>query len=141
MEIMTKRGVFTLILGTGIDIIEIRRIREALERARFVRRVFTDKEQLYCDSRGLQRYASYAARFAGKEAVLKALGTGLSGGQWREIEILPDGRGLPLVQLYGFYQELARQKGVSAIHISLTHAQDYAAAQVIMWGGVLSEGC
>ena len=77
------------------------------------------RKRLYCESRGLQRFASYAARFAGKEAVLKALGTGLSGGEWQEIEILPDGRGLPIVQLYGYYRELASQKGVSAIHISL----------------------
>ncbi|MDR3566046.1 MAG: holo-ACP synthase [Negativicutes bacterium] len=130
-----------MILGIGIDIIEIERVRAALERERFAQRVFTDGEQAYCEGRGGQRFASYAARFAGKEAVLKALGTGLVGGQWRDIEILPDVLGAPSVNLSGFFLELARQKGVGAIHISLTHAREYAAAQVIIWGGAADEGC
>lgn len=128
-----------MIVGIGVDIIEIERIRAAVERRQFVKRVFTDNEQVYCDSRGAQRYASYAARFAGKEAVLKALGTGLSGGEWREVEILPDKLGRPTVKLSGYFKELAEQKGVLDIHISLTHAREYAAAQVIIWGGAADE--
>ena len=130
-----------MVLGIGIDIIEINRIKEALARPRFADRVFTDGEQAYCESRGLGRYASYAARFAGKEAVLKALGNGLSGGEWRDVEILPDNSGLPSVKLYGYFADLARRKGVSSIHISLTHTRAYAAAQVIIQGGVTDEGC
>ena len=130
-----------MIVGIGIDIIEIERIKAAVEKQRFVQRVFSDGEQAYCESRGVQSFASYAARFAGKEAVLKALGTGFVGGKWREIEILPDSLGRPTVKLSGYYEQMARQKGVSAIHISLTHAREYAAAQVVIWGGAADEGC
>lgn len=130
-----------MILGTGIDIIEIARVKKALEQPRFAGRVFTEDEQRYCESRGVQRFASYAARFAGKEAVLKALGTGLSGGEWRQVEILPGESGAPVVRLYGYYEALARQKGIACIHISLTHAREYAAAQVVLWGGAADEGC
>ena len=105
-----------MILGIGIDIIEINRIKEALARPRFTNRVFTDGEQVYCESRGLGRYASYAARFAGKEAVLKALGSGLSGGQWRDVEILPDNSGRPAVKLYGYFADLARRKGMLRLY-------------------------
>jgi len=129
-----------MIVGIGIDIIEIERIKAAVEKRRFVQRVFSDGEQAYCESRGGQSFASYAARFAGKEAVLKAFGTGLVGGKWREIEILPDSLGRPTVKLSGYYEQMARQKGVSAIHISLTHAREYAAAQVVIWGGAADEG-
>jgi holo-[acyl-carrier protein] synthase len=130
-----------MILGIGIDIIEIDRIKKALEQPRFVNRVFTEGEQRYCESRGVQRFASYAARFAAKEAVLKALGTGLSGGEWRQVEILPGCAGAPVVTLHGYYETLAKQRGVASIHISLTHAREYAAAQAVLWGGVADEGC
>jgi len=124
-----------MIIGVGIDIIEIDRVKAALERQRFMIRVFTEKERSYCDSRKSQRYASYAARFAAKEAVLKALGTGMTGGKWLEVEIMPDEAGRPAVHLAGYYGEIARQKGVSQIWISLTHARQYAAAHVVLWGG------
>lgn len=124
-----------MIVGVGVDLIEIERVKAALEKGRFVQRVFSEGEQIYCESRGAQRFASYAARFAGKEAVLKALGTGLSGGKWLDIEILPDSLGRPTVRLSGYYEELARQRQVSAIHISLAHARENAVAQVVIWGG------
>ncbi|MDR3564523.1 MAG: holo-ACP synthase [Negativicutes bacterium] len=129
-----------MIVGVGVDMVEIERIKTALEKRRFVQRVFSEAEQVYCESRGVQRFASYAARFAGKEAVLKALGTGLSGGKWLEIEILPDSLGRPTVKLSGYYEQLARHKGVGAIHISLTHARECAVAQVVIWGGAADEG-
>lgn len=123
-----------MIIGIGMDIIEIRRIETALRRRSFCQRVFTPGEQQYCDSRGTQRPASYAARFAGKEAVLKALGVGLSGGTWQDIEILPDGKGQPCLQLSGYFAVLAQRLGVGSIYISLTHAREYAGAQVILEG-------
>ncbi|MBP2651122.1 MAG: Holo-(acyl-carrier-protein) synthase [Firmicutes bacterium] len=129
-----------MIVGIGIDIVEIDRIASALKQPRFAGRVFTEKEQAYCDSRKSQRVASYAARFAAKEAVLKALGTGMTGGKWLDLEVLPDKAGRPVVELGGYYLNLARQKGISQIHISLTHAQAWAAAQVVLWGGLTSEG-
>lgn len=124
-----------MILGIGIDIIEIGRVGSAVARGEFVRRVFTAAEREYCDGRGLQRPASYAARFAGKEAVMKAFGTGLAAGSWQEVEILPDNSGRPVVRLGGRFGQLAADLGVTAIHISLSHARDYAAAQAILWGG------
>lgn len=128
-----------MIIGVGIDVIEISRIKQAISRPAFIKRVFTKLEQEYCDSRGVQRPASYAARFAGKEAVLKAFGTGLAGGSLQEIEILNDSRGCPKITLTGFYADLAKEMGVKTIHISLTHAREYAAAQAVLWGGVTSE--
>lgn len=124
-----------MILGIGIDVIEIERVKAALEQPRFASRVFTAAEQSYCESRGAQRFASYAVRFAGKEAVLKALGTGLSKGRWTDVEILPDEAGRPTVRLSGIFGELAAARGVSRIHISLSHAREYAAAQAVLWGG------
>jgi holo-[acyl-carrier protein] synthase len=124
-----------MIIGTGIDLIEIRRVKVAMERPQFIRRVYTPAEQAYCESRGRQSAASFAARFAGKEAVMKALGTGLAGGTWQDIEILPDERGRPEVLLRGSFAKLAEKLGVTGIFISLTHAQDYAAADVVLWGG------
>jgi holo-[acyl-carrier protein] synthase len=124
-----------VIIGTGIDIIEIHRIKDAIGRQSFVHRVFTVKEQEYCESRGVQKASSYAARFAGKEAVMKAFGTGLAGGSLQDIEILLNEKGCPRVELCGEFAVLARDMGVTAVHISLTHAREYAAAQAILWGG------
>lgn len=123
----------------GIDIIEIDRVRQAIERSAFIKRVFTKIEQEYCEGRGVHRPASYAARFAGKEAVLKAFGTGLSGGTLQDIEIFNDHRGCPKVTLRGYYAELAKSMGVQQIFLSLTHAREYAAAQAILWGGNRNE--
>lgn len=125
-----------MIVGIGIDIIEIHRMRTAIDNPSFVRRVFTPAESAYCLSRGRQGAASYAARFAAKEAVMKALGTGLAGGgTWLEIETLPDAMGKPVLKLTGAFNQLADSLGVTCIHVSLTHAQDYAAAQVLLWKG------
>lgn len=123
-----------MILGTGIDIVEIDRIKKALKNKRFIERVFTPKEIIYCESRGVQAVSSYAARFAGKEAVLKAFGTGLVGGDLLDIEILPDEKGCPGVQLYNYFKDKAKNLGVTNIHISLSHARMYATAQAIFWG-------
>jgi len=123
-----------MITGTGIDIIEIERIKRAIANKRFVERVFTAAEKTYCESRGAQMAASYAARFAGKEAVLKAFGTGLVAGTLQDIEILPDEKGCPHVFLQGHFKALAQKQGVESIHISLSHAREYAMAQAIFWG-------
>jgi holo-[acyl-carrier protein] synthase len=128
-----------VIIGIGIDIIEIDRIQAAITKKTFVTRVFTPAEQTYCDSRKAGRAASYAARFAGKEAVLKALGTGLTKGTWQDIEILPNELGAPIVQLSGTFAGIAVEKNISDVLISLTHARQYAAAQVVCWGGNQNE--
>lgn len=124
-----------MIVGIGIDIIEIARIKKAIQNERFVTRVFTPWEIAYCQSRGIQAAASYAARFAAKEAVLKAFGTGLRGGSLRDIEILPDALGCPKVNLSGYYLKRRKMLQVDEIHLSLSHARDYAVAEAIFWRG------
>lgn len=117
----------------GIDMVAVERIERAIQKERFTDRVFTKAEQAYCESRGKQCAQSYAARFAGKEAVLKALGTGLRGGKLTEIEILPNEFGAPMVQLSGYFADLAHDMGITEIIISLTHDKTYAMAQALAW--------
>ena len=121
-----------MIVGIGCDIIEIERIARAIKRESFIQRVFTAKEAAYCQSRGQQAAASFAARFAAKEAVLKAFGTGLREGSLQEIAVANDALGKPLVQLSGHFAALSRQLGVKNIQISLSHSRDFAVAYVIM---------
>lgn len=124
-----------MIVGVGCDIIEIERIARAIKRESFIRRVFTAKEAAYCQRRGQQAAASFAARFAAKEAVLKALGTGLREGSLQEIAVANDALGKPLVQLSGHFAALSRQLGVKNIQISLSHSRELATAYVIMEDG------
>lgn len=124
-----------MIVGVGCDIIEIERIARAIKSESFIRRVFTAEEAAYCQRRGQQAVASFAARFAAKEAVLKALGTGLREGSLQEIAVDNDGLGKPLVQLSGHFAMLAKQLGVKNIQISLSHSRELATAYVIMEDG------
>jgi holo-[acyl-carrier protein] synthase len=119
-------------LQCGIDIIEVERVQVAIERwgQRFLNRVWTEHEQRIC--RG--RFPELAARFAGKEAVSKALGTGIVGLVWREIEILQDRRGKPLVFLHGAAHERADALGFSNLAISLSHTKALACAMVVASG-------
>jgi len=112
----------------GIDIIEIDRIEKAIARWResFLHRVYTDAELKLYHKKPL----SLAARFAGKEAVMKALGTGAKGVSWREIEILSDPSGKPVVHLYGRAQNRANGLGLNNLAISLSHSKEYAIACV-----------
>jgi holo-[acyl-carrier protein] synthase len=116
-------------LSVGVDIIEIERIARAITRwnGRFLKRVYTDTELALC--RG--RVSELAVRFAGKEAISKALGTGLAGVSWREMEILADMRGKPLVRLHGCAAERAARLGLTEFAISLSHSRDYAVAFVV----------
>ena len=115
--------------AVGIDMLAIPRVRAVLERYndRFLRRVYTPEEVAYCHG----RVSELAARFAAKEAVMKALGTGIRGVGWRDIEILPDRRGKPLVYLYGRAAERAKTIGLSALDVSLTHEREFAIASVV----------
>ena len=119
--------------SVGVDIIEIGRIQGVLDRwgQRFLRRVYTPAEMDYC--RG--RVASLAARFAAKEAVSKALGTGIGRVRWRDIEVLPDARGKPEVRLYGHARQRATALRLTDTAISLSHSREYAVAFVLMWRG------
>jgi holo-[acyl-carrier protein] synthase len=115
--------------SVGIDMIELDRVRKVLTKhpERFIHRVFTPAEAAFC--RG--RLPELAARFAAKEAVMKALGTGARSVAWREIEVLPDRRGKPLVYLYGGARTRADYIGLEAIDISLTHLDSFAVAAVV----------
>ena len=121
-----------MIVGVGCDIIEIQRVAKAIEREAFVKRVFAPSEIAYCRLRGKQAAASFAARFAAKEAVLKALGTGLRGGELTEIVVTNDALGKPQVELSGYHLQLARKLGAAQIHISLSHSRETAIAYVVM---------
>ena len=121
-----------MITGIGMDIVEVSRVKKAIISDHFVTRVFTPAEIEYCRSRGQQAAQSFAARFAAKEAIMKAFGTGLRGGKFTDMEILPDELGCPQTRLIGYFADLARTKGVKNIWLSLTHTKEYGAAQCVM---------
>ena len=114
---------------TGVDIVELDRVAGVLARhpERFLARVYTPAEVAHC--RG--RIPELAARFAAKEATMKALGTGVRGVGWRDIEVLPNGRGKPLLLLHGRAQRRAAALGLADLDVTLTTARDFAAAVVV----------
>ena len=123
-----------MIVSIGIDIIEVARIREVLLRTpRFAERVFTDAERAYCDSRGAVAAQHYAARFAAKEAALKALQTGWRGGiSWQDVEIAAKESGAPYLIFTGQVLEVFEKFGATATHLSISHTTQHAIAQVIL---------
>jgi holo-[acyl-carrier protein] synthase len=124
-----------VIVSVGIDMIEVGRVRDVLARTpRFTLRVFTARERAYCDGRGAAVAAQhYAARFAAKEAALKALGTGWSGGlSWQDVEITHDDAGAPAITFHARALELFRASGATRVHVSLSHTSGHAVAQVIL---------
>jgi holo-[acyl-carrier protein] synthase len=123
-----------MIVAIGIDIIEVARIREVLARTpRFRERVFTAAERTYCDSRGAVAAQHYAARFAAKEAALKALQTGWRGGiSWQDVEVASRESGAPYLILHGPVLELFKNSGATAAHLSISHTTEHAIAQVIL---------
>lgn len=124
----------TEILGIGIDIVEVERIRDSIEKqgTPLLERLFTPSEREYCSS---MKYPEqhYAVRFAAKEALFKALGTGWSGGiGWNEVEIVRDDRGRPSLILSGKTEEKANEMRARSFHLSLSHTDDYGVAQVVV---------
>ena len=123
-----------MIFGIGVDLAEVDRIRDALERGtgeRFRARVFTAGEQEYCERRR-RKYESYAARFAAKEAVMKALGRGWSREVgWTDIEVVRERGGRPTIRLHGSAAAYAAKLGVRSIALALTHTAETAMAQAI----------
>src|SRR4029434_5549963 len=110
-----------MIVAIGIDIIEVARIRAVLLRTpRFRERVFTPAERAYCDGRGAVATQHYAARFAAKEAALKALQTGWRGGiSWQDVEVASHDSGAPYLVLRGVVSELLAASGANCAHLSL----------------------
>lgn len=123
-----------MIISIGVDIIEVYRIRETIERTpRFVERVYTADERAYCESKGAAAAQSYAARFAAKEAFLKALKTGWRGRiTWHDIEIISDESGVPSLKISGEARVILENLGANRIHLSLSHTTDHAVAQVVL---------
>ena len=123
-----------MIVGSGIDIAEVPRIAEAIERhgQRFLHRVFTEGEIAYCDSKA-NRLERYAARFAAKEAGMKALGTGWNHGvRWRDLEVCRQPGGRPTLAFHGKAAEFAAKLGTKNVALSLSHTAEQAIAQVIL---------
>ena len=122
------------VLGMGMDIVETRRIADSMERFgdRFLHRVFLEEEVAYARNMKLP-HLHLAARFAAKEAISKAFGTGIGRDLgWRDLEIVRESSGQPRVELHGRARDYAQSRGVVAIHVSLSHTADYGAASAII---------
>ena len=122
-----------MIVGMGIDVAEVSRIREVMEsqKERFLHRVYTQNEIAYCEQ-FKNKYERYAGRFAAKEAAMKALGTGWSRGvRWVDVEIVRQRGGRPTISLNGEAKKIADAMGVKNIALSITHTADQAIAHVI----------
>jgi len=125
-----------MIVGSGVDLAEVSRIRDAISRhgERFIKRVYTDGEITYVD-RKANRFERYAARFAAKEAGMKALGTGWHRGvQWKDFEVANLSSGRPTLLLHGVARTIAEGLGVKQITLTLTHTKETAMALVIFEG-------
>jgi holo-[acyl-carrier protein] synthase len=123
-----------VIVGTGVDLCEVGRIRQAIERhgQRLLNRVFTEAEIAYSEQKA-NRFERYAARFAAKEAGMKALGTGWRGGLgWRDLEVSNLRSGRPTLAFHGKAQQIAEKLGVRNISLSLTHTAGQAMAMVVL---------
>jgi holo-[acyl-carrier protein] synthase len=126
-----------MIIGSGIDMIEIRRIQHSMDRfgSRFLNRVYTAAEQAYC-LRKRHAAESFAARFAAKEAGAKALGTGISHGvNWLEIEVVREPSGRPTILFHGRARQIAEHLGCTRAALSLTHTAELASASVVLEDG------
>ena len=123
---MAHSGILIVQKGIGIDIIEIDRVKSAVKKfkSNFLKKVFTDREIQYCTSRKALKYPELAARFAAKEAYSKALGTGMKGIKWKQIEIMNNGDGKPMIFIG---KKLKRNA-----QVSLSHSLNYATAVVLV---------
>lgn len=124
-------------LSHGIDLVSTARIADMLDKhgEHFLSRVFTDAERTYCDASQKRRIEHYAARFAAKEAALKAIGTGWRNGiAWTDVEVLKQPTGRPLLRVHGKVAELAAQQHITRWLVSLSHTESHAIASVIALG-------
>lgn len=125
-----------LIVGLGVDIAEVERVKGAIERhgEPFLRRVYTRREAEYCEG-FKNKFERYAGRFAAKEAAMKALGTGWRHGvRWVDLEVVRESSGRPTMVLSGEAAKIAQRLGVKHIALSITHTESQALAQVIFEG-------
>lgn len=123
-----------MIIGLGTDIIEIARIEKGMQSIGFKEKVFSEQEILYCEKKA-NRFESFAARFAAKEAFFKALGTGWRGGMaFNEVEVRNDELGCPTLHLLGETADIVKKRKIKTIHVSLSHVKEMAIATVILEG-------
>jgi holo-[acyl-carrier protein] synthase len=121
-----------MIAGIGTDIIEVGRIQKSIENERFLEKIFSKNEMLYCESKA-NKAQHYAARFAAKEAFSKALGTGFrSELAFAEIEIINDELGKPSIKTSGKTNKLILQRNIKTVHVTLSHVKEMAIAVVIL---------
>jgi len=123
-----------LIVGCGIDLVKIERIEKIIKKwgDNFIFRIFTPLEREYCEIKKGNKYQSYAGKFAAKEAFLKALGLGLRGVNWKDIEILNNKLGQPVIKLTGKLKEITFEKDIDRYFLTISHTKEYAIAQVIL---------
>ncbi len=117
-----------IILGIGVDIIEIDRVVLATKNQRFIKKCFTQAEQKFCE----KHKKSYASNFAAKEAFVKAVGTGFGKISPIMVEVLRDTKGRPYINLYDYAKEYATLLGVSKIHVSISHNKSDVIANVVL---------
>lgn len=129
-----------MIFGIGTDIIEIKRIMKAISRSpRFTERLFTSQELEYYKKKNMKAQ-HIAGGFSAKEAVLKALGTGLKGFRWKDIEILRGSSGKPIVRFGGNVRQFIADNGIGAIHVTISHSKNFATATAVAEISIEREG-
>ena len=122
-----------MIVGIGVDILEVGRMERALKQAGFREKVFTGDEIAYCEKKGAHSVESYAARYAAKEALGKAMCTGIRLSQFQQVETLVDEKtGAPRLHLMGQLRAAALNRQVERVHVSLSHTAENAIAQVLL---------
>lgn len=129
-----------MIFGIGTDIVEIKRVKKAISRSpRFIERLFTDQELEYYKKKDMKAQ-HIAGGFSAKEAVLKALGTGLRGFRWKDIEILRGSVGKPIVRFGGNVKQFIEDNGIGIIHVTISHSKDFATATAVAEVSIETEG-
>ena len=129
-----------MIFGIGTDIVEIKRVKKAISRSpRFIERLFTEQELEYYKKKDMKAQ-HIAGGFSAKEAVLKALGTGLRGFRWKDIEILRGSAGKPIVRFGGNVKQFMEDNGIGIIHVTISHSRDFATATAVAEVSIEREG-
>jgi len=129
-----------VIFGIGTDIIEIKRVKKAISRSpKFIERLFTEQELDYYKKKDMKAQ-HIAGGFSAKEAVLKALGTGLRGFRWKDIEILRGSVGKPIVRFGGNVKQFMEDNGIGIIHVTISHSRDFATATAVAEVSIEREG-
>lgn len=134
-KIIDNRHIRGYDMRLGTDIIEIDRIKQAIERSdRFRQRVYTEHEIAYCENKHTGVYQSYAGIYAAKEAFMKALGTGLRNGSWQDIEVCHDEFGAPCLSITGAFKKIMQERICTESIVSISHCREYAMSTVIIKG-------